>query len=121
MPRFAILYHETPTGSDRAPHFDFMLQSGNVLRTWALSDQPSRGQAVEARMLPDHRLHYLDYEGPVSENRGTVTRWDGGTFQWLTDLPGEVVVRVTGTRLAGTVSLTLPAESCEKWSFLFST
>ena len=119
MPRFAILYHETPAGSSRPHHFDFLLQSGDILRTWALTEQPSAGQAVEARVLADHRLHYLDYEGPVSENRGTVTRWDGGTFQWLSDTPREVRVRLTGARLVGTVSLTSRTDTSGTWDFLF--
>ena len=120
MPRFAILYHETPAGGSRPPHFDFLLQSGDVLRTWALTDQPSAGQVVEARALADHRLQYLDYEGPVSENRGTVTRWDGGMFQWLSDTPREVRVRLAGARLIGTVALTPRIDSSGKWDFLFS-
>lgn len=33
--------------------------------------------------LPNHRSLYLDYEGPVSENRGNVTKLATGTLQWL--------------------------------------
>ena len=31
--------------------------------------------------LPDHRKHYLDYEGEVSGDRGTVSRIDSGTYE----------------------------------------
>ena len=33
--------------------------------------------------LPNHRSLYLDYEGPVSENRGNVTKLATGTLEWL--------------------------------------
>lgn len=42
-------------------------------------DQPT----WPAEPLPDHRLFYLDYEGPVSGNRGVVTQWDKGIFEWI--------------------------------------
>jgi hypothetical protein len=121
MPRFAILHHRMPSGSGRASHFDFLLQSGDVLRSWALSGQPSEGRAIEAQPLADHRLIYLDYEGPVSGNRGTVTRWDGGTFQWLSDTPQIVRVQIAGARLVGTVSLIPESAAGQKWNFVFST
>ena len=35
---------------------------------------------MDAEVLPDHRLAYLDYEGPISGDRGSVTRWDRGTY-----------------------------------------
>ncbi len=57
-----------------------MLEQGRALQTWALASAPKRGRRVNARSLPDHRLMYLDYEGPISGDRGYVTRWDCGTY-----------------------------------------
>ena len=95
MPRYVILEHDHP-----ALHWDFMLESGDVLRTWRLAAPPRPGGAVAAEPSSDHRRAYLDYEGPVSRGRGTVTRWDAGTFCWEKADEG-LAVRLEGRRLRG--------------------
>lgn len=75
MPRFVILEHDHP-----ALHWDLMLEVGDVLQTWRLARAPERGRDIEATPLGGHRRMYLDYEGPVSGDRGTVKRWDAGEF-----------------------------------------
>lgn len=94
--RFVILEHEY-----RGIHWDFMLEWGTTLRTWALSQPPVREGEILARSLSDHRLEYLDYEGPVSNDRGKVKRWDQGTFQLIIENENRVVVRLQGTKLLG--------------------
>jgi hypothetical protein len=96
MPRFVILAHDWPT-----PHWDLLLEAGPVLRAWRLLAEPAPGRAVPAEANADHRLHYLDYEGTVTGGRGTVARWDAGTFDWLADRPGRVEVELRGARLTG--------------------
>ncbi len=95
MPRYVILEHDFPSR-----HWDFMLESGDVLKTWRLAAPPQPGSAVAAEPSFDHRRAYLDYEGPVSGGRGTVTRWDAGTFSWEQEV-GAVAVRLEGQRLQG--------------------
>src|SRR5262245_18811650 len=103
MPRYVILEHDHPV-----LHWDFMLEAGDVLRPWRLAAPPQVGQAVAAEPSFDHRLVYLEYEGPVSGDRGTVTAWDRGTFVEEAE-PAEraqrVVVRLQGERLQGTAIL----------------
>jgi hypothetical protein len=100
MPRFVVLEHDWPT-----PHLDFLLEAGQVLRAWRLLaellDSP-----VPAEANFDHRLLYLEYEGPVSGNRGSVRRWDAGTFDWLTDTPELVEVELRGGKLTGRFAIT---------------
>jgi len=86
MPRYAILSHDHPF-----PHWDFLLESesGGPLRAWRLLTKPAPGVASSAEPLPDHRPVYLEYEGPVSGDRGTVTRWDGGEFDWSAPATSE--------------------------------
>ena len=74
---FAILEHDFPT-----LHWDCLLEDGDVLLTWRLSSPPESAAVLDALKTFDHRRLYLDYEGPVSGDRGRVTRWDGGTFEW---------------------------------------
>src|SRR5690348_11647704 len=61
MPRFAILAHDHP-----APHWDLFLEAGPVLRSWRLAGPLVVNTPIAAAPAPDHRLVYLDYEGPVS-------------------------------------------------------
>ena len=81
MPRYVILFHQLPQSDARSSHWDFMLEQNDMLRTWALYDEPVVGHSCIAVQLADHRTAYLDYEGPVSGGRGRVTRWDLGTYR----------------------------------------
>jgi len=96
MPRFVILEHDWP-----ALHWDFLLETGPVLRAWRLLAEPCPGREVPAKPNADHRLLYLDYEGPVSGERGSVRRWDAGTFEWVTNGPERIEVALHGGKLAG--------------------
>jgi hypothetical protein len=101
MPRFVLLYHDCPPNYERASHWDFMLESGDGLRTWALERLPRDWQAVRSRtavvhpicpplagenivaalQLGDHRRDYLELEGPLSGDRGTVMQVAAGTYR----------------------------------------
>ncbi|WP_165066208.1 DNA polymerase ligase N-terminal domain-containing protein [Paludisphaera rhizosphaerae] len=105
--RFVLLEHQWI-----GVHWDFMLERDGVLKTWALDAPPAPGPEREARHLPDHRTAYLEYEGPVSQNRGWVRRIDEGVYtsiEWGEDL---VHVRLEGRQLVGELRLTnRPRES----------
>jgi hypothetical protein len=101
MSRYVILRHETRGGV----HFDYMLEMGGVLKTWSLANQPAPGVEIDAEVLPDHRIAYLDYEGPVSGDRGSVARWDRGTFEVESQSELELIVRLRGEKLIGQASL----------------
>jgi hypothetical protein len=96
MPRFVVLEHDHPV-----LHWDLMLEDGPVLRTWRLASPPQPGRAVRATPSFDHRLIYLDYEGPISGNRGSVKRWDAGTFSLEEDTGVRLVGSFEGGRLRG--------------------
>jgi hypothetical protein len=100
MPRYVILEHDHPS-----LHWDFMLEAGERLRTWRLAAPPCAGQAVAAAASFDHRLLYLDYEGPVSGDRGRVVQWDRGDYEEVAEEEGRLRVRLRGCRLRGTVTL----------------
>jgi hypothetical protein len=98
--RFVILEHDHPH-----LHWDLMLESGNALRTWRLAEPPSPRAPVRAEAIGDHRLMYLDYEGPLTGNRGSVRRWDAGTFEWLSEGKSACQFRLAGNRVRGVFSL----------------
>lgn len=69
-----LLRHDLPDGSH---HFDWMLarDDDGPLLTFRLDRDISRdGEPFEGELLPDHRRAYLEYEGPISGNRGSVAR-----------------------------------------------
>jgi DNA polymerase Ligase (LigD) len=119
MPRFVILRHELTNPQRGNLHYDFMLEQHGVLRTWALAEEPSHGQEIIADALADHRLDYLEYEGPVSKNRGSVSRWDWGKYESLTDSAAVIVVQLSGQRLTGIVRLQARATEFQRWIFNF--
>ncbi|MEX0725219.1 MAG: DNA polymerase ligase N-terminal domain-containing protein [Planctomycetaceae bacterium] len=100
MPRYVVLTHDHP-----ALHWDLMLECGDVLRTWRLNTPPVEGEIVLAEAIPDHRRMYLDYEGPVSHNRGTVSRWDCGSYEGDVDDDNRIEIDVRGEKLSGRLSL----------------
>jgi hypothetical protein len=93
-----------------------MFEVGESLRTWSLQQLPTAcrgvqgasvadGDAVVADRLPDHRLAYLEYEGPVSGERGAVRRLDRGECRVLIDSDNRFEAEIAGEKLRGTVTL----------------
>lgn len=111
MPRFIILEHDHPT-----LHWDFMLEHAGVLKTWRLPAPPSESPS-KALAIGDHRLAYLHHEGPVSGNRGTVTRWDSGTYETLAETGQTWTIHLHGNRWVGVA--TLKTESEQDWTCRF--
>jgi DNA polymerase Ligase (LigD) len=109
MPRFAVVEHDHPT-----THWDLFLEDGPELRTWRLYGLPGPNELVRAAPVGPHRLVYLDYEGPVSGGRGNVRRFDAGTFEWIVDEPGRVVVCLAGQILSGRA---VYVDSESNWTF----
>jgi len=115
MPRFVVLEHESPCGR----HWDFMLERGPVLATWALSEAPDSPGLIPAEALADHRPAYLDYEGPISGGRGSVTRWDQGEYCMKQEDAAGLVVSLTGNKLIGRATLRRIGEQPARWEFAF--
>jgi len=82
--RYAILHH---TGIAQR-HFDLLFESkaGSPLIAWRSANWPILNEAAVER-IADHRQEYLEYEGPISGDRGEVRRVAGGTFllEWAAE------------------------------------
>jgi hypothetical protein len=115
MPQFVILKHDDPRGI----HYDFMLEAGGVLKTWALPQPPVDGLCIECQALGDHRAAYLDYEGPLSGGRGSVTRWDRGTYDIVEQNETLLVVRIAGEKAVGNATFCAIAGRANLWQFSF--
>ena len=68
MRRFVISQHIQGPDS----HWDFMLEDNGVLATWRVPIGPDNWahRPVECRRIAEHRLEYLTYQGPISQDRG---------------------------------------------------
>jgi DNA ligase D-like protein (predicted 3'-phosphoesterase) len=129
-PRFVIQKHDAT-----ALHYDFRLEAGGVLKSWAVPKGPSTDPRDKrlAMRTEDHPLDYFDFEGVIPEKQygaGPVIVWDAGTYRNLseedgTEVPvdeavdgGHVKVWLEGRKLRGGYSLRrtpIGSDQREKW------
>lgn len=96
-------------------HWDFRLEHGNVLWSWAVRKGPSLDPTDKriAAHVEDHPLDYADFQGTIPDGHygaGTVEMWDRGTWQPLLDpddglRDGEIKFVLRGKRLNGKFTL----------------
>jgi hypothetical protein len=91
MPNYIVLHHT----AIETPHYDLLLDisPNETLATWRSNTwPPSPGD--ELHRIQNHRREYLQYQGPVSDNRGDVKRVASGEFELLREEPNHIVIRV---------------------------
>jgi len=95
VPRFAISHHQ---GAPDGDHYDLFLEDDLTLKTWRVA-KPSFTESQTAKVSQDHRLQYLDFEGSVSGQRGTVTIFDRGLYTVDAWVDRHIQVAVAGSKL----------------------
>jgi bifunctional non-homologous end joining protein LigD len=98
-------------------HYDFRLEIGGVLKSWAVPKGPSMSPADKrlAILVDDHPLDYASFEGIIPPDRygaGPVVIWDEGIFEPLEDPEagvekGRLSFRLEGRQLRGEFALAL--------------
>jgi DNA ligase D-like protein (predicted 3'-phosphoesterase) len=112
-PIFVVQKHSAST-----LHYDLRLESGGVLKSWAVPKGPSMDPKVKRLAVPteDHPMGYSGFEGVIPEGHygaGTVIVWDRGTFTNLKDgegfaeslEEGHATFRLDGVKLRGGFAL----------------
>ena len=123
--RFVVQKHDA-----RSLHYDFRLEAGGVLKSWAVPKGPSTDPREKRLAMPteDHPLDYIDFEGVIPEGHygaGSVIVWDTGSYRILSrsspdaDLEeklerGHVTVWLEGTKIRGGYALTRVARGNEE-------
>ena len=102
MPRFVIQKHSQKENI----HYDFMLESGDILKTWRIPQSPDNNpQNME--QIQDHRKLYLEYEGELSGGRGSVMIWDKGEYSIHAWTDSLIEIELFGIKLNGKFQLSL--------------
>ncbi len=116
-PVFVIQKHAA-----RQMHYDFRLQVGRALKSWAVPKGPSLNPHDKrmAAEVEDHPLGYAKFEGVIPKGEygaGTVMIWDTGTYRNITkkndkEVPitkalkrGHIAVRLDGKKIKGGYAL----------------
>jgi len=107
-PRFYVQRHDATR-----LHYDFRLEIGGVLVSWAVPKGPSLEPLSKflAAKVEDHPLDYGEFEGNIPAGNygaGSVMLWDRGTWELLGDAPveqqlarGDLKFRLHGEKLKG--------------------
>lgn len=112
-----MLEHRVPLESARPDHWDVMLETASGLLTWASPPFANDGSSWKVDELPLHRSIYLDYEGPLSGNRGRVRRLDRGKFRILDRQPRSLLIQLTGDVYQGCLQVRIADDGkcCFTW------
>lgn len=125
--RFSFQKHAAST-----LHYDFRLEVGGVLKSWAVPKGPStdpRDKRLAIR-TEDHPLSYIDFEGVIPEGSygaGKVLVWDIGTYNNITFKKGRLIdlknaikdghflIELHGKKLNGGYAMTRMNDEKEQW------
>ena len=112
--RFVLLHHHFPLADARKSHWDLMLQQSSNLLTFQIPTLPAAisdcQQKLNVLRLSDHRIRYLDYEGPISGDRGYVDRVASGNFMVEKVPPHDLFFTLDSPSLKASFRMRIPKQ-----------
>ncbi len=123
---FVVQKHQAST-----LHYDFRLEAGGVLKSWAVPKGPSMDPKIKRLAVPteDHPLEYAGFAGTIPQGEygaGTVEIWDSGTYRNTkfkdgVEIPpekaiedGHITFQLEGKKLQGGFALTRTGQGKEE-------
>jgi len=87
-------------------HYDFRLEMGGKLKSWAVPKGPSNKMGVKrlAMQTPDHAVSYIGFEGDIPEGQygaGSVSIWDSGKYDLIEKKKKSIKFALHGKKLKG--------------------
>ncbi len=103
--RFVVQKHRA-----RSLHYDFRLEMGGVLRSWAVPKGPPLEPGIRrlAVQVEDHPIDYIDFAGEIPHGEygaGSVEIWDKGEFNLEKESADILEFSLRGKRLSGSYAL----------------
>jgi len=116
MPIYVIHKHHA-----KNLHWDFRLEIGGVLKSWAIPKQPPRTKGIKrlAIQVEDHLKSYANFEGEIEEGygKGTVKIWDKGKYKLEEKKPDKIIFELKGKVLKGKYCLIKTNYGKKSWLF----
>jgi len=114
--RFVVHKHQA-----RHLHYDFRLEMGGVLRSWAVPKGPPLEMGIRrlAIQVEDHPLDYIDFAGDIPQGEygaGSVEIWDKGEFDLKNESLDRLEISLRGEKLSG--SYVLIHTDGKNWLFI---
>lgn len=114
--RFVVHRHQA-----RQLHYDFRLEMGGVLWSWAVPKGPPLEAGVRrlAVQVEDHPVDYIDFVGEIPKGEygaGTVEIWDSGKFKLEKETADRLEFSLKGQKLSGSYVLLHTGD--KNWLFI---
>ena len=104
MPIFVVQEHNASH-----LHWDFRLESGGVLKSWAVPKSPPLKSKLKrlAIQVEDHDKSYANFQGEIKEGygKGSVKIWDKGNYTIKEKTSKKWVFILQGKRMKGEYAL----------------
>ena len=103
--RFVVQKHQA-----RNLYYDFRLEMGGVLRSWAVPKGPPLEPGIRrlAIQVEDHPVDYIDFAGGIPQGEygaGSVEIWDKGEFDLEKESADILEFSLRGKKLSGSYAL----------------